>query len=429
MNNRYKKSQEFLVRSEKTIPLGTQTFSKSKTQYPFGVSPYYINNGKGSKVWDIDGNEYIDYVNSLASVTLGYCDEDINQAILEQLSKGIIFSLPSQIETELAEKLCEIIPCAQMVRFGKNGSDATAGAIRASRAYNKKDHIAVCGYHGWQDWYIGSTQRNLGVPKASQDLTHSFKFNDIESLNSVFKKFPDQISCVIMEAMNLYEPQDNFLHKVQELCKKNNALFILDETITGFRFNLSGAQKEFDIVPDMATFGKGMSNGMPLSAVVGKAEIMKIFEEVFFSFTFGGETLSIVSALACIKKYEKMNVCNFLNFQGAKIIKGVKKIINKIDAHDLFEIAGHPSWSFLIIKDFNNYSSYKIKTLFLQEVFKNGIITLGTHNMSFSHSDNDVKKLLDVYEVLLPMIFEAAKSNLIDNLLDCEPLQPLFKVR
>jgi glutamate-1-semialdehyde 2,1-aminomutase len=244
----YKKSEQLLNRALKSIPLASQTFSKSLTQYPRGVSPFFIERGKGSKVWDVDGNEYVDFVNSLAAVTLGYCDEDVDKAVQDQMKNGVLFSLPHKLEMEVAEKLIGIIPCAEKVRFAKNGTDATSASIRIARAYTGKEHIAVCGYHGWQDWYIGSTTRDLGVPKAVKELTHKFEYNNLESLEKIFQE--QELASVIMEPMNIEYPQDNFLKKVKELVHKNNALLIFDETVTGFRYSLGGAQELFDVTPD-----------------------------------------------------------------------------------------------------------------------------------------------------------------------------------
>ena len=181
MSDRYKQSEAFLKKVEKIIPLGSQTFSKSKTQFPYGVAPYFIEKGLGAKVWDLDGNEYTDFVNGLLSISLGYQDPDVDAAVKKQLKNGVSFSLPHRLEYELAEKIIDMVPCAEMVRYGKNGSDATAGAIRVARAYTGRDHVATCGYHGWQDWSIGATTRNLGVPEATSQLAHAFKYNDIAS--------------------------------------------------------------------------------------------------------------------------------------------------------------------------------------------------------------------------------------------------------
>jgi len=423
----YKKSEKFLERALKSIPLASQTFSKSLTQYPRGVSPFFIQKGVGAKVWDIDGNEYIDFVNSLASVTLGYCDTDIDNAVQKQMKNGVIFSLPHELEAKVAEKLIEIIPCAQKVRFAKNGTDATSASIRIARAYTGKNHIAVCGYHGWQDWYICSTTRDLGIPECVKKLTHKFEYNNIKSLEVLFQKH--ELACVIMEPMNVEYPQDNFLRKVKELTHKNNALLIFDETITGFRFSLGGAQKLLNVVPDLATFGKGMANGYPLSAVVGKNKIMKKVEDVFFSGTFGGETLSLAAANTIIDKYRKENVIEHLNEIGKYLLNQLNLLIKDQNLEEYFSTSGHPSWSFLHIKERDKYNSFEIKTFFLQETLKRGIITLGTHNLSYSHTKKDVDVLIKVYDAVLPMIKHHVNNHTLLENTHCETLKPLFKVR
>lgn len=291
MSQRYQQSEALLERALRTIPLGSQTFSKSRTQYPFGVSPYFIERGRGSHVWDVDGNEYVDMISGLCALTLGYCDPDVDAAVKAQLEDGIIFSLPHRLEMEVAEQLVSMVPCAEMVRFGKNGSDATAGAVRVARAFTGRDHVAVCGYHGWQDWYIGTTARNRGVPQATRDLSHTWAYNNIESLDAIFKAHPGQVAAVILEPMNVVEPAPGFLQAVKELTHKHGALLVFDETITGFRYANGGAQQLFGVTPDLATFGKGLANGYPVSAVAGRADVMQLMEEIFFSFTFGGETL------------------------------------------------------------------------------------------------------------------------------------------
>ncbi|HWO75375.1 MAG TPA: aminotransferase class III-fold pyridoxal phosphate-dependent enzyme [Bacillus sp. (in: firmicutes)] len=429
MTDRYKCSELMLERALQTIPLGSQTFSKSKTQYPFGVSPYFLKTGKGSHVWDIDGNEYIDFGNSLAAITLGYSDPDVTKAVQEQLMDGVTFTLPHPLEVEVAEKIVEMVPCAEMVRYGKNGSDATSGAIRIARAYTKRDLVAVCGYHGWQDWYIGSTPRSLGVPKAVQDLTKTFIYNDINSLKQLFKKWPDQIAAVILEPMNSSKPKKGFLEEVKELTDKNGAVLIFDETITGFRYAKGGAQELFGVIPDLATFGKGIANGYPLSAIVGRKDIMKLMEEIFFSFTFGGETLSLAASLATLDKLQREPVIETLQIQGQQVIDRVQQLIDQYQLSDMITIDGHPSWSFLLFKDAGGYSSYEIKTLFLQEVFKRGILTVGTHNMSYSHSNDDLEKLFMVYNEIFPILKEAVDKKELHHYLRCTPLEPVFKIR
>lgn len=426
---RYNKSEEMLHRALRVIPLGTQTFSKSKTQYPYGVSPYFIQKAQGSKVWDIDGNEYIDFINSLCAITLGYNDSDVNKAVSDQLEEGVIFSLPHSIEVEVAEKIIEMVPCAEMVRFGKNGSDATAGAVRIARAYTGRDYVAVCGYHGWQDWYIGSTTRNLGVPQSTQEMTLKFNYNDINSLEKLFSDYPNKIAAVILEPMNVQEPQENFLMKVKKLTHANGAVLIFDETITGFRFAKGGAQEYFNVTPDLATFGKGLANGYPLSVVTGRADIMKLMEEVFFSFTFGGETLSLAASLATLTKLQAEPVIETLYKQGQKILDGINNLIKDKGMTNIISTTGNPTWNFLQFKDTPSYNQWEIKTLYMQEVFARGILAYGTHNMSYAHTDQDIEKLLEVYDEVFNIIKDVVQNNNLEKYLKCEPLVPLFKVR
>jgi glutamate-1-semialdehyde 2,1-aminomutase len=423
----YKKSEQLLDRALKSIPLASQTFSKSLTQYPKGVSPFFIEKGNGAKIWDVDGNEYIDFVNSLASVTLGYCDKDVDQAVQEQIQNGVTFSLPHILEMEVAEKLIEIIPCAEKVRFAKNGTDATSASIRIARAYTGKEHIAVCGYHGWQDWYIGSTTRDLGVPNSVKDLTHKFEYNNLESLKKIFQD--NELACVIMEPMNIEYPEDNFLEKVKELTHKNKALLIFDEMLTGFRYSLGGAQELFGVFPDLATFGKGMANGYPLSALVGSNKVMRIVEDIFFSGTFGGETLSLAAASAVIDKYKKFQVIEHFSEIGTYLLERLNRLINDNSLADIFWTSGLPAWSFLHIKEQEKYNTFEIKTFFLQEMFKRGFLTLGAHNLSYSHTKNEIDELLEAYADVLPMIKSNIDNQTLLENIHGEILEPLFKVR
>jgi glutamate-1-semialdehyde 2,1-aminomutase len=425
----YEQSQRYLARAEQTIPLGSQTFSKSRTQFPFGVSPYFVTRARGSRIWDVDGNEYIDFINSLASVTLGYDDPDVTAAVKAQLEQGVIFSLPHTIEAEVAELICEMVPCAEMVRFGKNGSDATSGAIRLARAWTDRDRVAVCGYHGWQDWYIGSTVRNRGVPRAVRELTHTFAFNDAESLRKLLAERPGEFAAVILEPMNVTDPQPSFLKQVQELTHAHGALLVFDETITGFRYAKGGAQELFGVVPDLATFGKGLANGYPVSAVAGRRPIMKLMEEIFFSFTFGGEALSLAAARATLRKLQQQDVIGTLRSRGERLIAGVRERIQRHGVGELLSISGHPSWSFLLVKDVPGASQWQTKTLLMQELFARGILAYGTHNLSYAHSEADIDRLLGTYDEVFPLLRAGALEGRMGELLRCKPLEPLFKVR
>ena len=429
MTERYKNSEAFLDRALKVIPLASQTFSKSKTALPFGVSPYFVDRAKGSRMWDIDGNEYLDFVNGLACVTLGYCDPDVDAAVRQQMDSGVTFSLPHRLETEVAELLVELIPCAEKVRFAKNGTDATSGAIRVARACTGRTRVAVCGYHGWQDWYIGTTARDLGVPPAVKELTQSFDYNDIASLQRLLDAHPDEFAAVILEPMNATWPRDGFLEKVQAATHQHGALLVFDETITGFRYTTGGAQQEFKVTPDLATFGKGIANGYPLSALVGKAEYMKVVEDIFFSGTFGGETLSLAAAKAVLHKLKREPVLETLRRRGTAIMDGVNRLIADFSLAHVISIGGHPTWSFLAFKETSGFTTAEIKTLFIQEIFKRGIYALGTHNMSYAHSDADITHLLACYREVFGLIANAISDKTLREKLECQPLPPLFKVR
>lgn len=422
-------SEQYLERAERTIPLGSQTFSKSRTQYPHGVSPYFIRRASGSRAWDLDGNEYIDFVNSLASVTLGYNDPDVTAAVREQLDSGVIFSLPHPIEAEVAELICEMVPCAELVRFGKNGSDATSGAIRLARAYTGRDRVAVCGYHGWQDWYIGSTARRRGVPQATRELTHSFAYNDLAALERLLDQHRDQFAAVIVEPTNVVAPAPGFLEGLKALAHRHGALLVFDETITGFRFANGGAQELYGVTPDLATFGKGLANGYPVSAVAGRRDVMKLMEEIFFSFTFGGEALSLAAAKATLQKLRREPVVQTLRARGQSIKDGAERIIRESGLDDVFAVSGDPTWSFLNIRDARGATSFEIKTLWMQEILQRGILSVGTHNVSYAHSEADVRQLLAVYAEVLPMIGRALDTGTLRQSLRCDVLVPLFKVR
>ncbi len=425
--SRYSKSDAWLQRAEQTIPLGSQTFSKSRTQYPIGISPLYIEKAKGSLVWDIDGNKYVDLVSSLASVTLGHSDPEIKKAVREQLRKGVIYSLPGKLEAEVAEMICELVPSAEMVRFGKNGSDATSAAVRLARAFTGRNTVLVCGYHGWQDWYIGSTSRNKGVPSVVSELTKTFSYNDIESLKSLIRE--GDVACVVMEPMNLKFPNEGYLEEIRSLTAEKEIVLIFDETITGFRFSKGGAQELFGVTPDLSTFGKGIANGFPLSAIVGKREIMKEMEEIFFSGTFGGELLSLAAAKVVLEKHKKQDVSSKLASIGNELMVKVEEIIRDCRLEKVLNLSGHPTWIFLNWTATEEYSVEELKTFFMQEMFQRGVLILNTHNVSLAFGKKDFKVILNAYSATLQAISQGIEQGNLRERLLVKPLVPLFKVR
>lgn len=418
---KYSKSNMLLERALKIIPSGAQSSSKSIKQFPYGISPYFIEKALGCRTWDVDGNEYIDFISGLLTVNLGYQDPDVDDAVRRQMNNGVIFSLSNILEIELAEKIIEMVPCAEMVKFGKNGSDVTSAAVRLARAYTKREHIAYCGYHGWHDWYAGNVPKyQLGVPEVVKKLTHSFEYNNIKSLENLFLEFPNQIAAVIMEPMHFEFPKENFLNEVKNVTSSNGTLLIFDEIITGFRVDEGGAQKMFLVTPDLACFSKGMANGYPLAALVGKGAVMKILHDTSFSLTFGGETLSIAASLATLTKIQQKKVPDSIAKCGNYLINGIQQLIYEYDLSNIVRILGHPSLTYLLFSDINKYTSLDIKTYYLQEVLKRGILTFGAHGLNYSHTINDIDYLLSVYDEVFKLLKLRIKNSDLYEKLECK---------
>lgn len=423
----FENSNKLLERALETIPLGSQTFSKSYIQHPLNHAPLFLTHGMGAKVWDVDGNEYVDLVNGLLPVILGYNDIDVNNAIQTQLQKGVSFSLATELESELAELLCSIIPSAEKVRFAKNGTDVTSAAVRIARAYTGRDKIIVCGYHGWQDWYIGTTTRNKGVPKAVSDLSISVPYNDLDRIESLLKT--EEYAGVIMEPCNISAPHPGYLENIKKLCEKFNSLLIFDEIVTGFRMAMGGAQEYFGITPHLSCFGKAMGNGMPISAIVGQNHIMKEMDEIFFSGTFGGESLSLAAAIATIKKMKSQRVIDYIWEKGKNLSEDVRGLIRDFDLDTFIDLKGFAPWSVLTFSDSSHISQYLVKTFFQKEMIKNGVLILGSNNISFSHTDAEIDKIKKAYKSTLKKIKQLTISENPQQFAKCEVITPLFKVR
>jgi len=426
--SRYLESERLLELAESVIPLGSQTFSKSRTQYPVGVSPFFASKSSGSYLWDVDGNKYVDLVASLAAVTLGYGDPDINRAVKRQLKKGVSLSLSSKLETIVAEKIINLVPSAEMVRFAKNGSDATSAAVRIARYFTRRDHIISIGYHGWHDWYIGSTTRSMGVPSAVQALTLSARYNDLSHVENLFDKVKGDVAAVILEPMNSVDPTPGYLESLKNFCSSNNILLIFDEVITGFRFAKGGAQELFGVTPDLSCFGKGIANGFPISVIAGKREIMEGFKDVFFSGTFGGELLSLTAANVVLDKVSEGRVIPELYRIGNAIQQRLMSEISH-NKYEFVNLSGNPTWTFLNWTLNSDALQNQVKTYFLQEMFRRGILVLSTNNITTTLSQKDISKILTAYAEVFGAISQALESDSLDTLLECQPIVPLFKVR
>ena len=430
MNRDFRISNQLYDRALRSIPLASQTFSKSAQNYVKGASPLFMERGAGAYVWDPDGNKYIDYVLGLMPIILGYRDRDVDRAIKNQVDKGILFSLPNELEITLAEELINIIPSAEMVRYGKNGSDVTSAAIRLARAYTNRDRIAICGYHGWHDWYIGTTSRNAGVPKDVRKLSTTFPFNDVGVLEHLLKSDPDGFAAVILEPEGIFEPQPGFLQSVRQLTDKYGVVLIFDEIITGFRVAMGGSQEKHQVIPDLSTFGKALGNGMPISAIVGRKEIMNLMTEIFFSGTFGGEVVSLAAALATLKKLRKLDAPTIFQRVSARIRSRVALAIERTGLTEVVSLGGVSWWPRLILHPQKKASQLLITSLLRQELLANGILIGSAFNFCIKHDDD---QLLDETSRSFERSFERLAEyldaeNPAAGLLG-EMIQPVFQTR
>tara|TARA_A100001011_G_scaffold398431_1_gene502850 strand:+ start:3948 stop:5231 length:1284 start_codon:yes stop_codon:yes gene_type:complete len=422
-----KNSNNLLKRAENVIPSATQTFSKGPTQWARGVSPAYLVRGDGAWVWDVDENKYLDHLMALGPIILGYNNQYVNKATSEQLGDGSIFSQMHPLEVEVAELLTRIIPCAEMVRFGKTGSDATGAAIRCARAFTERDHIAICGYHGWHDWYIGSTTRNSGVPDSVKELTHTFTYNNIDTLKNIFKKFPGKIAAVMMEPVGIVKPENRFLESVKEVTKDEGAILIFDEIVTGFRMAMGGAQEYYKIKPDLACFGKGMANGMPLSAVVGRKDIMQIFNEVFFSGTFNGDAISLAACKATIQELEKNGGVSLIWKYGNNLLQGIQELINDNGLNKSVKTIGY---GFRSIIDFTGEDEAEVllrRSYFMQECVKRGLLYSCLNLPSLSHKTEELNFTLETLSEVFSLFSLAEQANDFKNRLDGPSIEAIFR--
>ncbi|MGO9688309.1 MAG: glutamate-1-semialdehyde 2,1-aminomutase [Syntrophobacteraceae bacterium] len=432
---RFDRSEKLRRKSHILIPGGGHTYAKGDDQYP-ELAPGFIARGAGCHVWDVDGNEFIEYGMGLRSVALGHGFRPVVEAAYQQMLLGTNFTRPSPIELDCAEELLSLIKGADMVKFAKNGSDTTTAAVKLARAFTGRDMIAICAEHAFfstEDWFIGSTPMAAGIPTAIRDLTVKFHYNDIESLRQLFNRYPDQIACVVMEAETITEPADNFLQDVQRLCREKGALFILDEMITGFRWHLGGAQGLYGITPDLSCFGKAIGNGFALSALVGRREVMELGglfhdkERVFLlSTTHGAETHALAAAIKTMETYREKNVVDYLWRQGEKLRSRLNAVSGELGLSDFFFVLGKPCNLVYATRDQDKMPSQDFRALFLQETIKHGLL-MPSLVISFSHSDEDIDRTVQgVGEALL--VYRRALDEGVGKYLAGRPVKPVFRV-
>lgn len=434
-NVTFERSLELAERAHAVIPGGCHTYAKGDDQYPI-LAPGFIARGQGCHVWDADGNQYIEYGMGLRAVTLGHGYPPVVAAAYQAMQDGTNFTRPAPIEVECAERLLELIVRADMVKFAKNGSDATTGAVKLARAFTGRDLVAVCRdqpFLSVDDWYLAITPMAAGIPSAIRETTRSFRFNDLDDARALFAAHPGKIACVILEAATAAEePQAGYLQSLRQLCTAEGALLILDEMITGFRWDLGGAQNCFDVTPDLSTFGKGMANGFAVAALAGKREIMERGglrhdrERVFLlSTTHGAETHALAAAAATMLVYQREGVVEALYRIGERLRGGIDELLRERGLSEYFAVLGRPCNMVYATRDRDRRPSQAFRALFLQELIRHGILA-PSFVVSFSHSNEDIDRTIDAVAAALTVYARALDDGPERHLVG-RPVQPVMR--
>jgi glutamate-1-semialdehyde 2,1-aminomutase len=426
---------EYTRKANDIIPGGAHTYSKGFDQFP-EQAPGFIAKGKGAIVWDGDGNEFIDWGMGLRSVSIGHADARVLNAVKSQLELGVNFTRPNIIELEVANEIIDLIPCAEMVKFSKNGSDVTTAAIKLARAFTGKDVILRCKDHPFfsvDDWFIGNTNVNNGIPECVKELTDGFHYNDIESLHRKLEAHKGNVACIIMEPAATKEPDNKFLHKVRDICNREGIVLIFDEIITGFRWHPKGAQHYYGVTPDLATFGKAIANGFSFAALAGKKNIMELGglrhkeEKVFLlSSTYGGETHSMAAALATINILKDGTQIE-KNWEIGNILKlKFNNLIESFGIQNRIKMRG-PCISPYIecIKD-NGDVDLELRTLLLQESIQAGILAPYV-SISASHNENILDRTFNNLEISIHSVAKSIKNKSILDDIKGQVVKPVFR--
>lgn len=422
----FKKSEELLERELKVSPLAAQTYSKSYRYFCRGLAPSYMDHGEGCYLYDVDDNEFIDFMCALGPITVGYNESSVNEAVIKQVGKFASGSLQSELEVELAEKLCSIIPCAEMVRFVKNGGDATTAAVRLARAYTGREIVLMSGYHGMHDWSIGASENHKGVPEAVRKLTINFTYNDLEDLENKLKT--NEVAAVILEPIQSNGPKEGYLEGVKELAHKYGAVLIFDEVVSGFHYALGGAQEMFGVSPDLVAFGKGMANGYPISAVAGRRDLLEQIEKgVFVSTTFGGDSISMAASLATIKILEQPGFYDHIIKIGSILHNGIQEKIDKYNLQDVLLVTGLPQHCGLAFDGHGSLSYLDLQSVYSQTMIENGIIVFAIYFLNAHHTDREAIAYLNATDKAFALVRQAVDRDSLDGILRGGKVEPVFK--
>jgi len=429
-------SKELQQRLRRIVPGGAHTYAKGADQYP-ELSPGIIARGFGCHVWDVDGNEFIEYGMGLRAVTLGHAYPAVVSAVQESLVLGTNFTRPSKMELDCAEIFLSIIDGAEMVKFTKDGSTADTAAVKLARAYTGRDMVAIAAEHpffSYDDWFICTTTMDGGIPDVERTMTLRFQYNDTESLLALFAANPGRIAAVFLEPARIVEPAPGYLESIRSLCHENGAVLIFDEMITGFRWHLGGAQKLYGVVPDLATFGKAVANGFPLSVLCGKREIMRLGsrerdqDNVFLlSTTHGADTPSLAAGIRTMQIYRSEPVVEQLHKQGARLIQGVQAVVARHGLQEYFELVGRPCNIFYGTRDQNKRPSQAFRSLFLQEIIRRGVLA-PSFVVSYSHTDDDIDRTVEAVDGALA-VYSQALIDGVDKVLVGPPSRTVFDRR
>ena len=423
-------------RLHRLVPGGAHTFAKGSDQYPEGMAPV-LRRGRGARVWDVDGNEFVEYGMGMRAVTLGHAYEPVLEAVRAVLSDGLSFTRPTEIELEAAEDFLSAVPGADMVKFCKNASDATSAAVRLSRAATGRDLIAVCRdqpYFSSQDWFVGTLPISAGVPEAVRSLVRTFAYNDLGSVRQVFDENPGGIACIVLEAAtSMAEPGPGFLEGVRALCDQHGAVLVFDETITGFRWARGGAQSVYGTIPDLSTWGKAMGNGFPIAALAGRRELMELGglatdrPRVFLlSSTHGAETVSLAAFRAVVRAYRETDPVGAMERRGRELAEGVGAAVAEGGVGEYLDVAGRSSCLVFRTRDASGTPSQAMRTLFLQELLRRGVLGQ-SFVISAAHTAQDVEQTVQAVREATVSYAKALDTGRPEELFAGRPVAPAHR--